>query len=332
MKYLPVPAFDTVTSALNFNTPDCNVTGGCDLYTTKSTGSDKKLYKNINDDLDSQHAELLRLGASLSPPQKAAMMATSPSLFSQPSAFGPLSELANRRTFAYLIATLNASHPHYDFSNVLRPGDFKRERSLRRIMANLDSILQNVRGCGDTRMSNVVTTGPAAVWSQHCWSLLDNEMRLDECTIFNYEPDIDPFEEDESAIWSVHYFFFNRTLKRVAYLYLRVVPVISSQSPMLTPAGMARRTGAMDPGATKRARFWFTPQDAAVAETYDEGDGDDDGFFWNRGEDGDLVPFSEDDYLDDDEYDLNDDGDTDMNRYSPSARGMSEDIAGRMEL
>ncbi|CAI4215122.1 unnamed protein product [Parascedosporium putredinis] len=314
MKYLPVPAFDTVTSALNFNTPDCNVTGGCDLYTTKSTGSDKKLYKNINDDLDSQHAELLRLGASLSPPQKAAMMATSPSLFSQPSAFGPLSELANRRTFAYLIATLNASHPHYDFSNVLRPGDFKRERSLRRIMANLDSILQNVRGCGDTRMSNVVTTGPAAVWSQHCWSLLDNEMRLDECTIFNYEPDIDPFEEDESAIWSVHYFFFNRTLKRVAYLYLRVVPVISSQSPMLTPRGWRAAPAPWIP-AQRNAPGFGSHHRMPLSPRH-----------------GDLVPFSEDDYLDDDEYDLNDDGDTDMNRYSPSARGMSEDIAGRMEL
>jgi len=259
-------------------------------------------------------------------------MATSPSLFSQPSAFGPLSELANRRTFAYLIATLNASHPHYDFSNVLRPGDFKRERSLRRIMANLDSILQNVRGCGDTRKSTAAANAPTSIWSQHCWSLIDKEMRLDECTIFNYEPDVDPFEDDESAIWSVHYFFFNRTLKRVAYLYLRVVPVISSQSPMLNPTAMGKRGArAMDPGATKRANYWLSAQDAAVAETYDDEEEEDDGFFWNRREDGDLVQFSEDDYIEDDDYDLEDD-DMDLDHYSPQARGMSEDIAGRMEL
>ncbi|SPN97300.1 related to MAF1 Protein required for sorting of Mod5p [Cephalotrichum gorgonifer] len=331
MEYLPVPAFDTVTSALNFNTPDCNVTGGCDLYTTKSTGSDKKLYKNINDDLDSQHAELLKLGASLSPPQKAAMMATSPSLFSQSSAFGPLSELSSRRTFAYLIATLNASHPHYDFSNVLAPGDFKRERSLRRLMANLDSILQNVRGSGDPGMAD----GPAGTtastsWSQHCWSLIDKEMHLDECTMFNYRPDVDPFEDDESAIWSVHYFFFNRALKRVAYLYLRVVPVISTQSPTMVATALSGGRAAIGLGATKRARYWLSEHDAAIAETYDDED-EDDGFLWNRGEDGDLVQFSEDDYTGGDDFDASDD-EMDLDQDRGPVRGVSEDIASRMEI
>lgn len=258
-------------------------------------------------------------------------MATSSSLFSQSSAFGPLSELSSRRTFAYLIATLNASHPHYDFSNVLRPADFKRERSLRRLMANLDSILQNVRGNGEPR----VAEGPgdsttSTSWSQHCWSLIDKEMRLDECTIFNYRPEVDPFEEDESAIWSVHYFFFNRALKRVAYVYLRVVPVISSQSPRLgavAPAGAGFAPIGL--GATKRARYWLSARDAAVAESYDVDDDEDDGFMWNRGEDGDLVQFSEDDFVDDDDFD--DDG-MDIDDGYPAVRGVSEDIASRMEI
>lgn len=258
------------------------------------------------------------------------MMATSSSLFSRSSAFGPLSELSSRRTFAYLIATLNASHPHYDFSNVLRPGDFKRERSLRRLMANLDSILQNVRGSGDAR---AMAEGPAGStastsWSQHCWSLIDREMRLDECTIFNYRPEVDPFEDEESAIWSVHYFFFNRALKRVAYVYLRVVPVISSQSPRLGAAAPAGPHAAIGLGATKRARYWLSAQDAAVAESYDDDD-EDDGFLWNRGEDGDLVQFSEDDYAEDDDFD--DDG-MEVDDGCRAVRGVSEDIASRMEI
>ena len=339
LQYIPVNDFEVVTGALNFNTPDCNVTGGCDLYTTKSTGSDKKLYKNIDKDLNSQHAALLKLGASLSPPQREHMLATSPSmqLFSHTSAFGPLSELSSRRTFAYLIATLNASHPHYDFSHVLRPGDFKRERNLRRVMANLDSILQNVRPGVETSTSFDSSAGgdSTSTWGPQCWALIDKEMRLNECTVFRYSPDVDPFEEDESAIWAAHYFFFNRALKRVAYLYVRVVAVISSQSPTLRPANAAKhgRSSAFDSGGDKRADYWVGDRDAKLVPPFDDDDGiQDDGLYWNRGEDGDLVTFSDDDAMDDyDDYD-EDDSDDIVEKKMMRPRLMSEDVAGRMEI
>ncbi|KAK2595140.1 RNA polymerase III-inhibiting protein maf1 [Conoideocrella luteorostrata] len=338
MKYLPVQDFEAVTSALNFNTPDCNVTGGCDLYTTKSTGSDKKLYKNIDKDLNSQHAALLKLGASLSPPDREHMLATSPSmqLFSTSSPFGPLSELSSRRTFAYLIATLNASHPHYDFSHVLRPGDFKRQRNLRRVMVNLDSILQNVRpgfeaASFDSSMGNELDS----VWGPQCWSLIDKEMRLNECTIFSYHPDPDPFEEDESAIWAVHYFFFNRALKRVAYLYVRVVPVISSTSPTLRPmrVGQPKRNIDADAdGATKRAKYWLGDRHVEFVNSFDDEETQmDDGLYWNRGEDGDLVLFSDDEYFEEEDEE-DDDLDDDDTHILDKERLMSEDIAGRMEI
>lgn len=314
------------------------MTGGCDLYTTKSTGSDKKLYKNIDKDLSSQHAALLKLGASLSPPQREHMLATSPSmqLFSHSSAFGPLSDLSSRRTFAYLIATLNASHPHYDFSHVLRPGDFKRERNLRRVMVNLDSILQNVRPGVETATSFDSSTGSdsSSGWGPQCWALIDKEMRLNECTIFSYRPDVDPFEEDESAIWASHYFFFNRALKRVAYLYVRVVAVISSQSPTLRPANVATLNKGLTvgPGGSKRADFWVGNRDAKLVPPYDDDDGvQDDGLYWNRGADGDLVTFSDDDTMDDyDDYD--DDDSDDILGSKPRHRVMSEDVAGQMEI
>lgn len=336
-QYLPVNDFEAVTSALNFNTPDCNVTGGCDLYTTKSTGSDKKLYKNIDKDLNSQHDALLKLGASLSPPDREHMLATSPSmqLFSRSSAFGPLSELSSRRTFAYLIATLNASHPHYDFSNCLRPGDFKRERSLRHVMVNLDSILQNVRPGFEMSSSidSTIAGDSNSVWGPQCWALVDKEMRLNECTIFSYQPDVDPFEEDESAIWAVHYFFFSRPLKRVAYLYVRVVPVISSsQSPTLRPARLAmlNSNSNYDPAGTKRADYWgIADRDVTLMPPYEDDDGmQDDGLYWNRGEDGDLVTISDDEIMDEFEDDDSDDAMYDQRQH----RMMSEDIAGQMEI
>jgi AP-1 complex subunit sigma 1/2 len=331
MKYLPVQDFEAVTSTLNFNTPDCNVTGGCDLYTTKASGSDKKLYKNIDNDLNSQHEALLKLGASLSPPERAHMLATSPSMqmFSHSSAFGPLSELSSRKTFAYLIATLNASHPHYDFSHVLRPNDFKRERNLRRVMINLDSILQNVRPNFEPKsLGSSLGSETTSIWGPQCWSLIDKEMHLNECTIFSYHPDSDPFEEDESAIWASHYFFFNRTLKRVAYLYVRVVPVISSHSPTLRPTNLARNHSNQQlesAGAQKRANYWLGDQNAELVPFHeDDEELNDDGLFWNRGENGDLVAYSDDEFEDDID-------DMDMLDRSPD-RFMSEDIAGRMEI
>lgn len=355
MQYLPVQDFEAVTGALNFNTPDCNVTGGCDLYTTKSTGSDKKLYKNIDKDLSSQHEALVKLGASLSPPEREHMLASSPSmqLFSTSSPFGPLSELSSRRTFAYMIATLNASHPHYDFSHVLRPGDFKRERNLRRVMANLDSILQNVRPSSTfepTSLNSSYGSDSASFWGPQCWALIDKEMRLNECTIFRYNPETDPFEEDESAIWAAHYFFFNRALKRVAYLYVRVVPVISSQSPSLRPMrvrggqsqhklgvlGSAAGSGvSRAAGAEKRATYWLGDRDAElVIPPHDDQDAPGDGLYWNRGEDGDIVAFSDDDYVEEEEEDDEEDDDfEDVDMLdTPRERLMSEDVAGRMEI
>jgi hypothetical protein len=61
MKFLPLREFDEVTTALNFETPDCHVIGGCDLYTTKAAGSDKKLYRNIENSLESQVRSRLSL-------------------------------------------------------------------------------------------------------------------------------------------------------------------------------------------------------------------------------------------------------------------------------
>lgn len=333
-QYLPVQDFEAVTSALNFNTPDCNVTGGCDLYTTKSTGSDKKLYKNIDKDLNSQHAALLKLGASLSPPDREHMLATSPSmqLFSHSSAFGPLSELSSRRTFAYLIATLNASHPHYDFSHVLRPGDFKRERNLKRVMVNLDSILQTVRPGFEARSFNSSFGSEAnSAWGPECWALIDKEMRLNECTIFSYQPEVDPFEENESAIWASHYFLFNRALKRVAYLYVRVVPVISSNSPSLRPTKLANLNTAAQPDGSKRADYWLGNRGGTLVPPYeDDEDGpQDDGLFWNRGEDGDLVMYSDDEVMDDD---LDEEDEDELMLDKRPHRLGSEDVAGRMEI
>jgi AP-1 complex subunit sigma 1/2 len=343
--------FDTVTSALNFDTPDCHVTGGCDLYTTRAAGSDKKLYKDIDKSLESQHAALLKLGQSLSPPQQKQLEKSH--ALSRSSPFGNLAEISSRRTFAYLIATLNASHPDYDFSHVLRPADFKRERNLPKVMSALDSTLSNVRPV----LPGVAAASP--LWGPHMWAMIDKEMTLHDATVFSYQPADDPFDEEDGAIWAHHYFFFNKSRKRVAYLHVRGVPVVSHGSPRGATAPMsmlssspAKRRRALTTsssmledmrGANKRARFWLgdTLADRIVD---DDSDGEfDDGMMWNRGLDGEIGEYYDDDDaepgldedVDDEDLDSeeepDEDDDDDEVATSPM-RGVSEDIAGRMEI
>ena len=347
-----------VTSALNFDTPDCHVTGSCDLYTTKAAGSDKKLYKNIQQSLESQHAALLKFGASLSPPQRDSMAASLN--LSRLSPFGSLDEVSNRRTFAYLIATLNASHPDYDFSHVLRPADFKRERVLRRVMTQIESTLSSVRPSSTlldvavprssptkaTDFNPGVSTAPA--WGPQMWAMVDKEMSLKDCTVFSYQPADDPFDEEEGAIWALHYFFFNKALKRVCYLYVRGVPVMSHSPRMTTAhAALSRRAGAGlsglvdddtdDLGANKRARYWLGDKFAERITASD--DEMDDGLVWNRDADGDVnCQYDDDDEeYDDDQFDdhamdTDDDDDKHRARSESPVRGVSEDIAARMEI
>ncbi|KAI9802647.1 MAG: hypothetical protein M1825_002669 [Sarcosagium campestre] len=356
MKFLPLRDFDDVTSALNFDTADCHVIGGCDLYTTKAAGSDKKLYKSIENSLESQYEGLLRLQASLLPPQ--ASSAASSLNLSRSSPFGPLSQISSRRIFAYLIATLNASHPDYDFSHLLRPTDFKRERSLKSVMNTFDSTLYNLR----PKPSRIVRDGllfqpssdPSArpptpegqqTWGRRMWALIDNQMSLKECAIYCYAPEEDPYDGDEGAIWSFNYFFFNKARKRVCYLYLRGLSIMSHSpshrtslptSP-ITPRANRSQSGGGG-GAAKRAEYWLGDRAGGgmVGGSWQRSNGsvDNDGLI--HGWDDDEVDVDGDVLDDGDEiefgYDSGDQIESARERSRSAMRGISEDIAESMEV
>jgi len=326
MKFLPLRDFDDVTSALNFETPDCHVIGGCDLYTTKAAGSDKKLYRNIENSLESQYESLLRLSASVSPPNDSG---PSPLNLSRSSPFGPLSQVSSRRTFAYLIATLNASHPDYDFSHILRPADFRKERSLKAVINTIDSTLYNLRPSSgmtlqvpsQTSYTTAASAPPTSqAWGPQMWSIIDKEMTLKECIVYCWAPPDEPFEEEEGSIWSLNYFFFNKERKRVAYIYVRGVPVMT-HSPR-PPTNMSKRAGSeYDSGANKRARYWLGDQAANI--TNQDTEELEDVVMWNNGED------SETDFFDDYSCEADDESTDD---FKEKPRGMSEEIAASMDM
>lgn len=324
-----------MTSALNFDTADCHVIGGCDLYTTKAAGGDKKLYKNIEHSLEAQYESLLKLSASLSPPD-VSTAALSLNL-SRSSPFGPLSQISSRRTYAYLIATLNASHPDYDFSYLLRPADFRREKSLKNVMNRLDTTLYNLRPRPSSTCLQVPSSwdsGPASAcppWSGHSWGptmwkLIDNQMSLKECSIYCYAPEEDPYEGEDGAIWSFNYFFFNKTRKRVCYLYLRGISILShspvERTPVKTKRGAEDEEGWMTPdlGARKRAKYWLGDRDDVEIQE----DSDD------REEEYGPPPKPVVD--DNDNYILSDEERRSRSRSKSTVRGISEEIAEAMEV
>lgn len=94
------------------------------------------------------------------------------------------------------------------------------------------------------------------------WRLIDKEMSLKECSVYCYSPEEDPYDGEEGAIWSFNYFFFNKARKRVCYIYLRGLSIISHSPAQRTP--MKTKRSADDDwsrsdksGACKRARYWL---------------------------------------------------------------------------
>ena len=187
------------------------------------------------------------------------------------------------------------------------------------------------------------------------WSLIDKEMGLRQCERYSYVPDLDPFDAEECAIWSMHYFFFNKEKKRVCYFYLRGLSVIS-HSPVNMPSNLVRRRAnpsqrkassvSVGEGAGKRASYWLGVtglQDGIDMESY--GDDDDDEMIIEEPNDDEVeVPYMD---LDDirrdivdgcftydaaDDYEANDGYLDEGWQRMGGVRCVSEDIGERIDL
>lgn len=170
------------------------------------------------------------------------------------------------------------------------------------------------------------------------WALIDREMGLKDCSVYCWAPEESVWEGEEGAIWTLNYFFFNKSRKRVAYFYVRGIPVMT-HSPRL---GFAKGRGngiPKDAGASKRADYWLGSK-AEGAKAMDADDDDEHVKNWSL--------------EGDNEFDLNDDSDSFMSDIefdddceSPyedeedmvvdeladkKVRGVSEEVAENMEM
>lgn len=325
MKFIDELDIERINQTLSFETNDCKITGGCDIFTTKPVASDKKLYKTIdhhletllqenesykaavhqqilmeannnhnnsntddnnsntespspfyqtskdknsfweqkrrmsvtehnnnnngngNDNQDNPYANLnptfintsklndqnlkelmtnseigARGSSSNDPKDKLRRSSSSSSMQSSKSQnfkrrrsslndtnsnitigpFGPIKEPASRRTFAYLIAILNASYPDHDFSS-LEPTDFVKS-SLKSFISKFENSLYSWGKQSEDWM----------------WEIVNSHMTLSGCVVYLYSPAKSFLEDEPGYLWSLMGFLFNKKRKRVAFLYL----------------------------------------------------------------------------------------------------------------
>jgi hypothetical protein len=118
---------------------------------------------------------------------------------SSKTTLGDFSELATRRLMTDLILTLNASFPDYDFSNI-KPNQFERLP------------IQTVRDRIYERLSELAAFKPQEDWLVELWTAVNYSIDLRECEVYSFEEDL-----EDNSLWSFHYFFVNKSLRRVVF-------------------------------------------------------------------------------------------------------------------
>jgi len=277
------------------------ITGHVEAYSCKKTSNDRKLYKSLQMSGSfntSEEAAVISTSsggipiavpvASIGgiPPQNSAQQSISApvpiqktgegsgagsptsgsSPHSPPYSSGPLvgGSVASdeNNTFVHLIATLNAAMPDYDFT-CAKSEHFTRV-TVYELVNHIKTALE-----GAQHLDRPV---PIA----DLWAALEQEVQLQQCEAFTYQPppDSDPFLEDD-VIWAMNYFMYNRNIKRMVFLTLScerpgMAPISPSTTPSL-PSSFASRPGLPDsPVPAMDEPFGFRSADV------DDDDDDDD--------------------------------------------------------
>ena len=226
MKLLESSNFEAINSALFVETGDSRIVGRIESYSCKMIGSEKAAYKKLFNNGEGKNPHTLE---ALSPPANGyGGYSLSPTYSRSWSGGGcggnkssdedcelQLCDTISKKTLFYLIQTLNAAFPDYDFSDA-KSGEFSKEPNLSYVTNNIDGLL------------SMTATSTYSKTHEKLWVTLDQEIKLSDCDIYSYNPDLtsDPFGED-GCLWSFNYFFYNRKLKRVVLFTCRALSPFS---------------------------------------------------------------------------------------------------------
>ncbi|KAG5603959.1 hypothetical protein H5410_025451, partial [Solanum commersonii] len=189
MKYLEYTPLDRINDFLSHvNLGERTIKGCLEAYSCKHTGTDKKLSLSLENEIFDY------LGKS-----------------SDADSSSPVEYLmcrSSRKTLIYLLLSLYHMYPDYDFSAVNAHQFFTEE--------SWDSFKQIFDVYMFEASKEWLDANEGSALLETLYKALDEVVKVAECEIYTYNPeaDADPFLE-KGAIWSYHFFFYNRRLKRV---------------------------------------------------------------------------------------------------------------------
>lgn len=109
-----------------------------------------------------------------------------------------------------LIATLNASFPDYDFSD-LRPDQFEQELNPQ---SSMNSITTQLLAPIEQAIPN---------FREAFWKAIDNWIEWSKCEIYSFIPDSENDTFGPGRLWTHNYFFVNRRGKKIIFFTVHAV-------------------------------------------------------------------------------------------------------------
>jgi len=228
MKLLENSGIEAINNLLCLETGDSKIIGRIESYSCKMIGSEKQQYKKFSGGRSPSAVEALSpptngyggYAFSTSPYSRSRTFSHSRSSGSEDEGISSppvLCDTINRKTLFYLISTLNAAFPDYDFTDA-KSSEFTKEPNLQFVTSNVDNLL------------SVAANSLFGKIHDQLWITLNKEISLMDCDIYSYNPDLgsDPFGE-EGSLWSFNYFFFNKKLKRIVLFTCRALSPFSQE-------------------------------------------------------------------------------------------------------
>ncbi|KAJ3410353.1 Ribonuclease H2 subunit A [Chytridiales sp. JEL 0842] len=191
MKYLEFESLEEINSSLScIDTGDSRIFGRIEAYSCKSTTDDKKLQQHLKSKYDDDSLLTIPISHSTSPDRhhhNHFRGGSSAPRMSPVSPYGPMTQ-TSVKTFTFLLATLNAAFPDYDFSDI-KPEYFIKVPSLALVINNVSATLLNGLGGPDSTHQAVSTK---------LWEVIDEVVQLKECDLYSFQPDpeIEPDAEE----------------------------------------------------------------------------------------------------------------------------------------
>ncbi|XP_004238864.1 uncharacterized protein [Solanum lycopersicum] len=207
MKYLEYTPLDRINDFLSHvNLGERTIKGCLEAYSCKHTGTDKKLSLSLENEIFDY------LGKS-----------------SDADSSSPVEYLmcrSSRKTLIYLLLSLYHMYPDYDFSAVNAHQFFTEE--------SWDSFKQIFDVYMFEASKEWLDANEGSALLETLYKALDEVVKVAECELYTYNPeaDADPFLE-KGAIWSYHFFFYNRRLKRVVSFRFSCVSNLVSEGHLL---------------------------------------------------------------------------------------------------